>query len=302
MFSKTRILLVGAACALTLTACGSNDTAQVNTSVASKDAVAATVNGTPIGEGLVRLMLKQRTDLGREASAEARKSFIDRLAMQMVISQEAVKKGLDKTPDVSNQIELIKQSVLVDAFIQDYLKNNTISDDALKAEYEKMKAQAAGTEYKARHILVEKETEAKDLIAGLKKNPKSFDALAKQKSKDSGSKAKGGDLGWFDPRRMVPEFGAAVAKLAKGEFTAEPVKTQFGYHVILLEDSRAAAVQPLEAVKTALSQQLQEQQLKKLFDEMKAQAKIEITQAPAPAAAAEAKPPQEPKAAETTKK
>jgi peptidyl-prolyl cis-trans isomerase C len=298
MFSKSRILLAGAVSVLALIACSSNETGPAP----SQEAAAATVNGAPVRESLVRLMLKQRSDLGREASAEARKAFVDRLAMQLLISQEAIKKGLDKTPDVVDQIELMRQSVLIDAFIKDHLKNNPVSDAMLNTEYEKMKAQAAGTEYKARHILVEKETEAKDVIAGLKKNPKSFDSLAKQKSKDSGSKAKGGELGWFDPRRMVPEFGAAVAKLAKGEFTAEPVKTQFGYHVILLEDSRAAAVQPLEEVKPALSQQLQEQQLKKLFDEMKAQAKIEITQAPAPAAAAEAKPPQEPKPAETTKK
>jgi peptidyl-prolyl cis-trans isomerase C len=304
MFSKTRILLVGAACALTLIGCGSKDAVQ--TAAPAKDAVAATVNGTPIGEGLVRLMLKQRTDLGREASAEARKSFIDRLAMQLVISQEAIKKGLDKTPEVSDQIELIRQSVLVDAFIQDYIKSNTISDDALKAEYEKMKAQAAGTEYKARHILVEKESEAKDIIARLKKNPKAFEALAKEKSKDPGSKVKGGDLGWFDPRGMVPEFGAAVAKLEKGKFTEEPVKSQFGYHVILLDDSRPLPVQSLEEIKPALTRHLQEQNLKKLFDELKAKAKIEITQtsapAPAPVPPPAASPAQETKPAEPAKK
>jgi len=294
MLRKTRILLAGAACALTLSACGSNDTAQVNTSVPSKSAVAATVNGTPISEGLVSLMLKQRTDLGREASAEARKSFIDRLAMQLLISQEAAKKGLDKTPQVLDQIELIKQSVLVDAYIQDYFKSNPISEDALNAEYEKMKAQAAGTEYKARHILVASESEAKSIIAKLNKNPNAFEALAKEKSKDPGSKVKGGDLGWFDPRGMVPEFGAAVAKLEKGKYTEEPVKSQFGYHVILLEDSRPLPVQSMEAIKPALMRHLQEQNLKKLFDEMKANAKIEITQtaaaAPAPTPTQETKP------------
>lgn len=295
-FSKSGILLAGVVSALALTACSSNDAGPAP----AQEAAAATVNGAPVRESLVRMMLAQRSGLGREANAEARKSFIDRLTMQLLISQEAIKKGLDKTPEVMDQIELTRQSVLIDAFIKDYLKNNPVNDDMLKAEYEKMKAESAGTEYKARHILVEKEAEAKDIIAGLKKNPKSFDALAKQKSKDSGSKAKGGDLGWFDPRRMVPEFGAAVAKLDKGGITAAPVKTQFGYHVILLEDSRPAAVQTLEEVKPALSQHLQEQQLKKLFDEMKAQAKIEITQAPAPAA--EAKPSPQAKPAETPKK
>ena len=295
MLIKYRIFLAAAVAALTLAACGFNDAVPV--AGTGKDGVAATVNGAPISEHLVDMMLKQRTDLGRQAGADMRNSFIDRLAMQLVISQEAVKKGLDKVPDVADRLELSRQSVLVDAFVQDYLKNNTVSDDALKAEYEKVKAQAAGTEYKARHILVDKEADAKEIIAKLNKDPKAFDALAKSKSKDPGSKLKGGDLGWFDPRGMVPEFGAAVAKLAKGKFTEEPVKTQFGYHVILLEDSRPKVIPPLEEVKTALAQQLQEQNLKKLLDELKSKAKIEIAKRPAPAAEAtpDAKPAEAPR-------
>ena len=283
MFTKPRILLACALSLLTLIACSSNDTPPA--AGAAKEAVAATVNGTPISEHLVGMMLKQRTDLGRPASAEARKQFIDNLAMQLIVTQEAIKKGLDKVPETSDKLELSRQSVLIDAFVQDYLKNNPVSDDMLKAEYEKIKAQATGTEYKARHILVEQEAEAKDIIARLNKNPKAFEALAKEKSKDGGSKGNGGDLGWFDARGMVPEFGAAVAKLAKGKFTEEPVKSQFGYHVILLEDSRPQQVRPLEQIKPALTQQIQQQNLKKLFDEMKAKAKIEIVQAPAPAPA-----------------
>lgn len=288
MFINPRILLVSAVSLLTLIACNSSNSPQGTGP--GKDAVAATVNGTPISERLVDLMLKQRGDLGRPTNAEARNTFIDRLAMQLIISQEAAKKGLDKAPEVSAQLELGRQSVLVNAFVQDYLKNNSISDDTLKAEYEKFKAQATGTEYKARHILVQKEAEAKDIIARLKKNPKAFEALAKEKSNDSRSKAKGGDLGWFDPRGMVPEFGAAVAQLAKGKLTETPVKSQFGYHVILLEDSRAKQVQPFEQVKPALTQQVQQQYLKKLFDDMKAKAKIEIVQAPAPTPAKDANP------------
>ena len=290
MLIKPAILLAGAVSLLTLVACSSKDT--VPAAGTSKDAVAATVNGTPINERLVSMMLKQRAGLGREAGAEARNAFINRLAMQLLISQEAVKKGLDKAPEVADQIELIKQSVLVDAFVQDYLKNNPVSEDAVKAEYDKMKAQSAGMEYKARHILVDKEADANDIIAKLDKNPKAFEALAKEKSKDPGSKANGGDLGWFDPRGMVPEFGAAVTKLGKGKFTEQPVKTQFGYHVILLEDSRQKPVPPLEQVKATLTQQLQEQNLQKMFDEMKAKAKIEIAQA-SPAAPADAAKPAE---------
>jgi len=290
MLIKSRILLVSAASLLALSACSSNDAVQA--AAPAKGAVAATVNGSPISESLVGMMLKQRTDLGREASAEARNAFIDRLAMQLIIAQEAIKNGFDKKPEVMDRMELSRQSILVDAFVQDYYKNNSITNEMLKAGYEKMKAQASGTEYKARHILVEKEAEAREIIAKLKKNQKAFEALAKEKSKDSGSKVNGGDLGWFDPRGMVPEFGAAVAALSKGKFTEEPVKTQFGYHVILLEDSRPKPVPTFEQVKDQLTQQLREQNLKKLLDEMKAKAKIEIVQTSAPVApaATEAKP------------
>ena len=281
MFSNLQIILVGAIAALTLSACGFNGS--VPAAGTSKDTVAATVNGAPISEHLVDMMLKQRSDLGRQASAEARNSFIERLAMQLIITQEAVKKGMDKLPEVASKLELSRQSVLVDAYIQDYLKNHSISDDTLKAEYEKIKTQAAGTEYKAGHILVDTEAEAKDIIARLNKDAKAFNGLAKSKSKDPGSKAKGGELGWFDARGMVPEFGAAVAKLAKGKFTDQPVKSQFGYHVIMLEDSRPKEIPPLDQVKSALTQQLQEQDLKKLLDELKAKAKIEIVQSAAPA-------------------
>ena len=141
--------------------------------------------------------------------------------------------------------------------MQDFIKSNPVSDESLKAEYERIKATITGTEYKARHILVEKEAEARDIIARLKKDPGSFAKLAAEKSKDPGSKANGGDLGWFDPSGMVPEFGAAVSKLEKGKITETPVKTQFGYHVIQLEDSRPVEAPPFDEVKPELAQQLQ---------------------------------------------
>lgn len=284
MSIKSRILLASAASLLTLSACNADESTK-NATPATKEAAAATVNGTAISKNRVELLVKQRTGMGQPDNAETRKSIIDQLAMQLLVSQEALKKGLDKNPEVMDQIDLTRQSILANAFVQDYIKNNTVSDDMLKAEYDKIKAQMTGSEYKARHILVEKEADAKDIIAKLKKDLKAFDKLAKDKSKDPGSKGQGGDLGWFDVRSMVPEFGAAVTKLSKGKFTEEPVKTQFGYHVILLEDSRPMQVPPFEQVKPGLAQQVQQQNLKKLVDDMKAKAKIEITEAPAPAAA-----------------
>ncbi|MDP1897040.1 MAG: peptidyl-prolyl cis-trans isomerase [Sulfurimicrobium sp.] len=286
MSIKSRILLASAASLLTLSACNADESAKTATPAAKDTATAAaTVNGTAISKNRVELLVKQRAGMGQPDNAETRKSIIDQLAMQLLVSQEALKKGLDKTPEVMDQIDLTKQSILANAFVQDYIKNHPVSDDMLKAEYDKTKSQMSGNEYKARHILVEKEADAKDIIAKLKKDIKAFDKLAKDKSKDPGSKAQGGDLGWFDMRSMVPEFGEAVAKLEKGKFTVEPVKTQFGYHVIMLEDSRPLQAPSFEQVKPGLSQQVQQQNLKKLVDDMRAAAKIEIMDAPAPAAA-----------------
>jgi peptidyl-prolyl cis-trans isomerase C len=288
MSIKSRILLASAASLLILSACNS----KTGNTPAAGD-IAATVNGAPISKSIVDQLVGQRAAMGQPDSPEARKAIINQLAMQMLVSQEAIKKNLDKTPEVADQINLTRQSILANAFVQDYTKNNPVSDDMLKAEYDKNKAQMSGTEYKARHILVDKEADAKAIIAKLKKNPRLFDSLAKQYSKDPGSKNEGGELGWFDPRGMVPEFGAAVAKLQKGKFTLEPVKTQFGYHVILLEDTRTKEAPTFEQVKPQLAKQVQDENLKKLLDDMMAKAKIEITAAPATApAAAPAKKPE----------
>ena len=275
MLFQSRILIISAVSVMMLSACNPTDQ--------PKAAVAATVNGTAISQSRLDLLVKQGTSQGQPDSPEMRKKIIDQLSMQVLISQEAVKKGIDKNPDVSDQIDLTRQSILTNAFVQDYMKSSPVTDDMVKAEYEKIKAQMTGSEYKARHILVDTEAEAKDIIAKLKKNPKAFESLAKAKSKDTGSKANGGELGWFDPRAMVPEFGAAVSKLTKGQFTQEPVKSQFGYHVILLEDSRPITIPPLDQVKPQLQKQVQQQNMQKLFEDMKAKAKIEIVQAATPA-------------------
>ncbi len=272
---RSGILLASAASLLALAACNAQKDAQPAAPTAAEPA-AATVNGMAISQRTVDLVVKQGAGSGRPDTPEARSAIIEQLALQMVAAAEAVKKGLDKTPEVADQINVLRQSVLANAYVQDYIKTNPVTDEMIKAEYDRIKATVTGTEYKARHILVEKEAEAKDIIAKLNKDPASFAKLAAEKSKDPGSKVKGGDLGWFDASRMVPEFGAAVSKLEKGKFTETPVKTQFGYHVILLEDSKPIEAPPLEEVKPQLSQQLQQQNMKKQLDALKAAAKIEI--------------------------
>lgn len=273
---------------LALSACNKDGKKTVE---AEKNTIAATVNGKPISSKQVELILKQQSAQGMPDNPEMRKLIIDNLALQHLAAQEAIKKGLDKSGEVADQVEMARLSILADGFVQDYIKTNPVTDIMLNVEYDKVKGTASGNQYMARHILVEKEDEAKAIIAQLKKDVKSFASLAKAKSKDPGSKDKGGDLGWFDPRGMVPEFGAAVAKLEKGKFTEAPVKSQFGYHVIILDDTRANPVPTLEQVKPRLTQQVQQQNLKKMLDEMKAKAKIEIVGASAPAASASASAP-----------
>jgi peptidyl-prolyl cis-trans isomerase C len=282
---KSRVLLASAASLLILSACNSK---QNTAEPVSKEETVATVNGTAISKNRIDMIIKQGGGAGHQDSPEARKAIIDQLIMQMLVAEEAVKKGLDKSPEVAEQMDVLKQSVLANAYVQDYMKSHKVSDDELKAEYDKIKAGITGSEYKARHILVATEAEANDIIAKLKKDPGSFEKLAMEKSLDTGSKARGGDLGWFDLSRMVPEFGAAVAKLEKGKFSETPVKTQYGYHVILLEDSKPIQAPSFDEVKPSLAQQLQQQKLQKLLDEIKAKAKIEIAgtpTAPAPAPA-----------------
>jgi peptidyl-prolyl cis-trans isomerase C len=285
-FIHYRTIIGSAAALLALGACNPSGQTKVD-----KGPAAATVNGMPISQRTVDMIAKQAASSGRADTPETRSDIIQQLALQMVIAEEAIKKGLDKSPEVVDQFDAIKQSVLANAYVQDFIKNNPVSDDALKAEYERIKASVSGTEYKARHILVEKEADAKDIIARLKKDPGAFAKLAMERSKDPGSKGKGGELGWFDPKRMVPEFGEAVSKLEKGKFTETPVKTQFGYHVIQLEDSRAIEAPPLEDVKPQLTQQLQQQNWQKHMEALKSAAKIEVVgAAAAPAAAPSAAP------------
>jgi len=281
-FAKSKILLASSASLLALAVCNSA-IAATPADQAPKDPVAATVNGTPISQKTVDLLAKQGASKGNPDTPEARKAIIDQLALQMVVAEEAVRKGLDKTPEVAEQVAAIRQAVLASAYVQHFIKNNPVTDDRLKAEYERIKATVTGSEYKARHILVEKEAEANDIIATLKADPGAFEKLAMERSLDAGSKAQGGELGWFDLSAIAPEFGAAASKLEKGQFTQTPVQTQFGYHVILLEDAKPIEAPPLEEVAPMLSQQLQQQDWEKQLEALKAKTKIEIVGASAPA-------------------
>lgn len=239
----------------------------------AEDKSAALVNGISIPQARIDLRVKAAAAQGQADSPELRKAIREDMINLEVMAQEAAKLGLDKNADVVQQAELAKQSVLVGAFVQDYGKNHPISEDQLKQEYDQLKAKMGSTEYNARHILVDTEVEAKSIIAQLGKKAK-FEKLA-AKSKDTGSAAQGGSLGWAVPSNFVPEFANAMTHLKKGEYTKEPVQSQFGWHVIKLDDTRDLKAPPFEEVKPQLQQRLQQQSIQKAIADLRAKSKIE---------------------------
>ena len=213
-------------------------------------------------------MLKERMAQGQPDSPELRNAIREELNTRELLVREAKKANLDKNTEVKNQIELAGQTVLVRAYVTEWIKKNPIPEADLRKEYDVIKAQMGDKEYKVKHILVEKEDEAKDVIAQLQKGGK-FDELAKARSKDPGSKDRGGDLDWNAPGGFVKPFGDAMIATPKGKFTPQPVQTQFGYHVILVEDVREAKVPPFDEVKPQLQQRMQAAYLDKYFKELR---------------------------------
>jgi peptidyl-prolyl cis-trans isomerase C len=260
-----------AAAALALPATGA--LAQASKGDQAAGARVATVNGVAIPKARVDVVVRAQAQRGVPDSEGMRNEIREQLIVREVVAQEASRKGLAKDTLVAAQLELSRQEVLWNAYIADFIKNTPVNDAQVKAEYDRMKTLRGDKEYRARHILVEKEDEAKQVVADLKKGRK-FDELAKQ-SKDPGSKDRGGDLDWNSPAGYVKPFADAMVKLDKGKYTEQPVQTQFGWHVILLEDVRPAKFPPLEEVKPQITQSLQQQQFTKVVNDLRAKAKIE---------------------------
>ena len=232
----------------------------------------ATVNGTAIPQSRVDVLVTEQKNQGAPDSDQLRAAIKEELIRREVLSQEARKKGLEKSAPVQAQMEMARQAVLIRAYLQDFVKAHPVSDADVKSEYDKIKTQLGDKEYKARHILVEKEEDAKAIIAKLDKGEKIED-LAKQ-SKDPGSKDKGGDLGWASAGNFVKPFSDALTALAKGKYTETPVKSEFGYHVIELEDTRPLNVPAFEELKPRLLQQAQGEQINKMVEELRGKAKV----------------------------
>jgi peptidyl-prolyl cis-trans isomerase C len=235
---------------------------------------AAKVNGTNIPQYRLEAAIKARIAQGQQDSPEMRKGIRDALINQEVVAQEALKRGLEKQPHVAARMELDRQSILVNAFFEDYLRKNPVTDDMLRKEYERVKPEIPTKEYKVRHILVEKEEDAKNIIAQIRKGG-SFEKLAAEHSRDPGSKARGGDLDWAPAENYVKPFAETVTRLKKGTMTDAPVRTDFGYHIIRVEDERTAKVPSFEEAKQQVQQMVQNQIVQKAIADLRAKAKIE---------------------------
>jgi peptidyl-prolyl cis-trans isomerase C len=233
----------------------------------------AVINGKPVPSSRADIMVKQLASQGQQDSPQLRAMVKEELINREILIQEADKLGLGATPEVKNQVDIARQSIVIRALVTDYLKKHPVTDAEIKGEYDRFKAQAGDKEYHARHILVDKEDDAKAIITKLKGGAK-FEDLAKQ-SKDPGSAANGGDLDWASPASFVKPFSDAMVALQKGQVTDTPVKTQFGYHVIKLDDVRPAKVPALDEVKPQISEALQQKKLQAYQQQLRSKAKIQ---------------------------
>lgn len=233
-----------------------------------------TVNGKDVPQSRVDELLKQFKLQGQTVTPEIEKQVADEVVLREIYMQEADKRGLVTTEDMKAQLELARQTLIINALFDELKKDKPVTDEEILASYENFKAQAAGTEYRARHILVETQKRADSLTAQLKKGAK-FETLAQKYSKDPGSKDKGGDLDFANPKAYVPEFSDALVKLKKGEVTPKPVKTQFGYHIIKLEDTRESMFPPLEDVKPQIQKNLEQQRLVQIREDLRSSAKTD---------------------------
>ncbi len=234
----------------------------------------AIVNGKAVPLARVEALAQQVAASGRPVDDTVRAQLKEEVVLREIFMQEAQKRGVGATEDFKTQMELARQTIMIRTLFADYQKKNPVTDKAIQAEYDKFVAANGGKEFRARHILVESEDEAKAIVKSIKGGAK-FEDIAKKQSKDPGSGANGGDLDWAAAASYVTEFSEAMVKLDKGQMTETPVKTQFGWHVIRVDDVRQAQLPKFEEVKPQVLQQMQQQQLSEYQRNLREKAKVE---------------------------
>ena len=271
---KKAVLVIALLSVALLAACNKKPDAKSADSKANE--VVAVVNGTSINNAAYDAYARQRSQARSiSGTPEERKTTIDELVNRELVYQAGVKQGLDKKPEVVAEIEHQKRNILASATIRAHMESTKFSDEALRKEYETHIAAMTGKEFHARHILVKGEDEAKAIIAKLDKGA-DFATLAKDKSQDSGSAKNGGDLSWFEPGQMVKPFGDAVKTMEKGAYTKTAVQSQFGWHIIKLEDTRDIKPPEFEKVKDNVRNILQSKEVETYLATLKGKTKIEI--------------------------
>lgn len=241
------------------------------------DEVVAKVNGEPLTAAeLEQYANARRAQQPPSADAEKeRQAVLDEMIDRMVLAQAAVEKKLDEDPEVAGQLERQRENVLARALLKKYLDEHPVTDADVEQRYKEEVAKTHNTEYRARHILLKSEEDARRVLKELKRGA-NFAALARRESADARSAKQGGDLGWFNEGQMIPEFFTAVKQLKKGQVSPEPVKTEFGWHVIKLEDTRPLRAPDIEQVRGNIRQLVQEERVRQAIKELRAKAKIEI--------------------------
>lgn len=234
----------------------------------------ATVNGVAIPPIFAEFLRNSRAARGQPAELLSDTALREALIVAEILAQEAVHAGLDKDPRVSALIDFQRKEILGRALLEEHLRRNPISEETVRAEYEKAKERAGTEEYRVRHILVDSEQKARDIIARIKSKKAKFEDIAKTQSLDP-SGAFGGDLGWTVPADLVPEFANALTKLKKGQLADKPVQTRFGWHVIRLEDTRKLQFPAYEEVRDRIVQQLQQMAARNYVRELAAKAEVE---------------------------
>lgn len=234
----------------------------------------ATVNGVAIPRQRADMIAQQRIQQGAADSEQLRAMIREELINREIIMQEANRTGFAKRPEVQQELEFVRQSVIVQAYLRDWVRQHPVTDAEVQKEYERAKQQTGTTEYRARHILVASEDEAKKVLAELRGGAK-FEDLAAKHSMDEGTRSRGGDLDWNVPATFDKEFANAMVKLEKGTTTSAPVRTRFGFHIIRLDDVRPVNFPPLAQVRPQIEQRLMQLKVESLVREMRAKAKIE---------------------------
>ena len=241
---------------------------------AARGGAVATVNGVAVPQSRADFFVQQQMQRGAQDNEQLRHAVREELVNREVVAQEAQRTGVAKHPEVAAQLDIARQDIIVQAYLREYARKNPITEAEIQKEYDRAKAQHGDKEYKARHILVETEDQAKSVIAELKKGAK-FEDLASKNSKDPGSAQRGGDLDWNVPGTFDKTFSDAMVKLEKGKYSDAPVKTRFGYHIIQLDDVRPAKFATLGEVRPRIQQVLVQNKIDELIKGLRAKAKIE---------------------------